>query len=153
MPYQRDPKSVARYYQAADVYIHAAHAEVWGLTVTEALACGTPVVATAVGGIPEQVHSLSHSATSPDQEAHGRTKATGILVRPRDPEAMAASVVALLTEDGLRDSLGNNAARDARQRFGVERQVDAYLSWYHDIVEEQKREGGCLAQPDSGEAI
>jgi glycosyltransferase involved in cell wall biosynthesis len=59
VPYQKDPETVARCYQAADVYVHAACAEVWGLTITEALACGTPVVATAVGGIPEQVKGLA----------------------------------------------------------------------------------------------
>src|SRR5437588_514516 len=59
--YQTDSRAVARYCQAADIYIHAARAEVWGLTITEALACGTPVVATAVGGIPEQVKGLDVS--------------------------------------------------------------------------------------------
>jgi glycosyltransferase involved in cell wall biosynthesis len=58
VPYQKDPAVVARYYQAADIYIHSARADTFPNTVLEALACGTPVVATAVGGIPEQVKSL-----------------------------------------------------------------------------------------------
>ncbi|HEX6437968.1 MAG TPA: glycosyltransferase, partial [Candidatus Binatia bacterium] len=53
--YQQDPEVVARYYQAADVYVHAARADTFPNTILEALACGTPVVATAVGGIPEQI--------------------------------------------------------------------------------------------------
>ena len=59
VPCERDPSSVARYYQAADVYVHAARVDTFPNSVIEALACGTPVVATAVGGIPEQVTSLT----------------------------------------------------------------------------------------------
>jgi glycosyltransferase involved in cell wall biosynthesis len=47
--------SLAECYQAADVYIHAARADTFPTTIIEALACGTPVVASAVGGIPEQI--------------------------------------------------------------------------------------------------
>ena len=46
------------------VCIHAARAEMSGRTITEALACGTPVVATAVGGIPKQVSASSRSRTT-----------------------------------------------------------------------------------------
>ena len=55
VPYQKDPEQVARYHQAADIYIHPARADTFPTTIIEALACGTPVVATAVGGIPEQI--------------------------------------------------------------------------------------------------
>src|SRR5690606_25400666 len=48
-----DPDDLVAYYRAADVYVHAAKAEAFGKSVTEAMACGLPVVATAVGGIPE----------------------------------------------------------------------------------------------------
>lgn len=49
VPYQRNPQAVARYDQAADVYVHAAEVDTFPNTVLEALASGTPVVATAVG--------------------------------------------------------------------------------------------------------
>lgn len=61
VPYQKDPNVVAHYYQAADVYVHAARADTFPNTVLEALACGTPVVASAVGGILEQVKGLNIS--------------------------------------------------------------------------------------------
>lgn len=57
VPFQKDPAVVARYYRAADLYVHMAQAETYPNTVMEALCCGTPVVATAVGGIAEQVDS------------------------------------------------------------------------------------------------
>src|SRR5262249_15995870 len=50
--YQSDPAKVAQFYRASDIYLHAAKTENFGLVVLESLACGLPVVATAVGGIP-----------------------------------------------------------------------------------------------------
>jgi len=119
LPYQEDARVVASYYQAADVYVHAARAENHSLTICEAMACGTPVVATRTGGIPEQVQN----------------GVTGLLTPPGDPEAMAASIRAILQEDSLRRELGENAARFASERFDVRRQVDEYLSWYREIHE------------------
>ncbi len=71
--YQNDPQVVARYYQAADVFIHAARADNFPTTILEALACGTPVVATAVGGIPEQIVDGETGFLVPpgDAQAHG----------------------------------------------------------------------------------
>jgi glycosyltransferase involved in cell wall biosynthesis len=119
VPYQKDPKVVARYYQAADVYVHAARADTFPNVVLEALACGTPVVATAVGGIPEQVEE----------------GVTGFLVPPGDAEAMAAAVVALLADEALRKRFGENAAQEARKRFDLDRQVSEYIEWYQGIIE------------------
>lgn len=115
--FQTEPRNVARCHHAADLYVHAANAEVWGRTITEALACGTPVVATAVGGIPEQV-----------------TENTGRLVPPNDPEALARAIANLLTDDTLRHRLADNAAREARARFDLQRQITAYLDWYQEIL-------------------
>jgi glycosyltransferase involved in cell wall biosynthesis len=135
--YQEDPAVVARYYQAADVYIHAARAEVWGLTITEALACGTPVVATAVGGIPEQVKALSVLSGVLSNRAWGRysiDEATGFLLPLGDKEGMAEGVQRLLKDDVLRHRLGANGAQDARSRFDLQRQAKAYLQWYEEIT-------------------
>lgn len=119
IPYQADPKAVARYYQAADIYIHAARAEVWGLTITEAMACGTPVVATAVGGIPEQIDD----------------NVSGFLTPPSDSKAMADKIIRLLTHRELRQQMGKQAAEIARKRFSLNRQVDDYLAWYQEILD------------------
>ena len=138
VPYQRDPQAVARYYQAADLYMHPARTDNFPSTVLEALACGTPVVATAVGGIPEQVKPLqvgtsncSNVSSFPRLE-----ETTGVLVPPGDAEAMAEAVFTLLKNDVLRSCLGNNAARDARERFDLEAQVEAYLEWYQNILKD-----------------
>jgi glycosyltransferase involved in cell wall biosynthesis len=117
LPFIRDTGKLARYYQAADLLIHASRTEAWGLTVTEALACGIPVVATAVGGIPEQV----------------RDGFNGILTPPEDPFAMAAGIRCLLDDDTGRERMGMHAAEDARARFDLEVQADQYLRYYRDV--------------------
>jgi glycosyltransferase involved in cell wall biosynthesis len=122
VPYRKDPKAVARYYQAADVYVHAARAEVWGLTITEALACGTPVVATAVGGIPEQVED----------------GITGFLTPPGDAYAIAARIRYLFDDEELRLKISFQAGEVARKRFDIERQAIDYMNWFEKIMNKLK---------------
>jgi glycosyltransferase involved in cell wall biosynthesis len=124
VPFQSNPQDVAAYCQAADIYIHAAREEPWGRSITEALACGTPVVATAVGGIPEQIK---------DGE-------TGFLVPKGDAEAMAVRLVCLAEDGELRRRLGKNASEDVKTRFDLERQTADYLKWYTEINERFKGE-------------
>ena len=79
----------------------------------EALACGTPVVASRVGGIPEQV-----------------SDGTGVLVEPGDPAALAAAIESLLADPERRARMGIAAAADARKRFSLDRQIADYLELY-----------------------
>ena len=118
VPYEKDPAKVPQFYQAADMYLHAAYADTFPNTVLEALACGTPAVATSVGGIPEQIE---------DGE-------TGFLTPPRDAEAMAARIEQLLADGALRQRMGAKAAEVARERFSLDRQVDEYLSFFSHIL-------------------
>jgi glycosyltransferase involved in cell wall biosynthesis len=132
VPYQRDPKVVAGYYQAADVLVHAARADNFPNTVLESLACGTPVVATAVGGIPEQVKGLRGTGYALNKYEIDR--ATGVLAPPGDAESLASAVMALLSDGRLCSQLGENATHDARQRFDLNLQVETYLNWYQEIL-------------------
>ena len=137
VPYQKDRKIVARYFQAADLYVHAARAEVCPLTIVEALACGTPVVATGVGGIPEQVKGLELSQFSvwnSGLNRYGGNEATGVLVPGGDAQAMAVGIEQLLSDNSLRHRLGENAALDAAKRFDLQGQADGFLAWYREIV-------------------
>jgi glycosyltransferase involved in cell wall biosynthesis len=116
--YQKDLMKVAQFYQAADLYLHAARADTFPNVVLESLACGTPVVATAVGGIPEQIED----------------GITGFLTPPADPEAMAARIEQILADSELRQGMGAKAAEDAHKRFSLDRQVEEHLVWFADIV-------------------
>lgn len=115
--FERDSERMALYYQAANIYAMPALVESFGKTITEAMACGTPVVATAVGGIPEQITDGS----------------TGYLVPMSDVGAMAEAVQHLLGDEDLSKSMGSAAAEHARRNFGLDRQVDSFLSWYSEV--------------------
>jgi len=139
VPYQKDSSTVASYYQAADLYTHAALTDTFPNTVLEALACGSPIVATAVGGVVEQVKGLRIPDTPLQDPALNKflmDEATGLLVPARDADSMAAGIERLLKNESLRAQLGANAARDARDRFDLQRQADQYLAWYQDIIDE-----------------
>jgi glycosyltransferase involved in cell wall biosynthesis len=135
IPYEKNPKVVAQYYQAADLYVHSSRIDTFPCAVLEALACGITVVATDVGGIPEQIKGLqgldidcSHS------NRYGSNDATGVLVPSGNAEAMAESVRRLLSDDPLRWQMSKNASKDARERFNIEQQAERYLEWYAQLA-------------------
>jgi glycosyltransferase involved in cell wall biosynthesis len=135
VPFLDDAATVARYLQAADVYLHASKADTFPTGVIEAMACGTPVVATVTGGIPEQ---LQPALTIPSRDGvpdAGVTNAAGILVAPGDSAAMAMATASLLDDAPLRDSIGRNAAARAAAHYDRERQCDTYLEWYRAILD------------------
>jgi glycosyltransferase involved in cell wall biosynthesis len=80
-------------YASADVLVLASRAETYGMVVTEALARGLPVIATAVGGLPE---ALGHA---------GEGSRPGLLVPPGDPERFAVALRCWLTDAELRQRL------------------------------------------------
>jgi glycosyltransferase involved in cell wall biosynthesis len=130
VPYQSDQRALARYYRSADVYLHAAHADTFPTSVLEALACGTPVVATAVGGIPEQV----------------RDGETGLLTPRGSPDAMASAAARLLQDADLRHAMSCAAVADARARFGLRRMLGDYLSLYERAIEEFRSRATAVPQ-------
>ncbi|MFM8871253.1 MAG: glycosyltransferase [Actinomycetota bacterium] len=90
---------LSTYYRAADVVLVPSRSESFGLVALEAAACGTPVVANAVGGLLTIVE-------------HGRT---GYLVADRDPDVFACHVTDLVNQPVLARTLGINAAERARR--------------------------------------
>ncbi|MFA5909892.1 MAG: glycosyltransferase [Vicinamibacterales bacterium] len=145
VPVVGDPRVMAQYYQSADLYLHAARADTFPLAVLEAMACGTPVVATAVGGIPEQIRPAAIEAVRAGRR-DGIGDATGMLVPPAGAVEMTDAVEALLDCEPVRVRLGENAARDVASRFTLDRQVEAYLAWYRDLL-------GARAEAERGVGI
>lgn len=119
--FQREPNIVAKYYQACDIYLHAARSENFPNTILEALACGKPVIATSVGGIPEQIN-------------HNET---GFLIPPGDYKAMAARISQLLMDEDLRSVMSNQASDAAIHKYNQVNQVTTYLNWYEEILSRQ----------------
>jgi glycosyltransferase involved in cell wall biosynthesis len=127
VPYEQDPRRLAMYYRASDIFLHCARAATSPLSILEALACGTPAVAREVGGIGEQIRSVDLP-----------TAATGILVRQPDPWLLARAALTLLDDEDLNRKLGENATRDAHARFDRVAHVTAYLDWYRTIIDHWK---------------
>ena len=117
--------------------MHAANvdADTFPRAILESLACGTPAVATAVCGIPEQIKGLRlQTSETLDVTCYDASESTGILVPHGDAEVMADGIRRLLTDDALRLRLGENAAKDAAMRFDLRRQVNDYLQWYRQVL-------------------
>jgi glycosyltransferase involved in cell wall biosynthesis len=154
VPYTTDATVVARYCQAADIYLHAARAETFPLAVLEALACGTAVVATAVGGIPEQIKPLASCPGRGSAAFDGLNdqQATGVLVPPGGAEAMAYAIESLMDDEVLRRRLGENAAADARRRFDLKREADDYLAWYVDLLGRRETPRPATAEESTADA-
>jgi D-inositol-3-phosphate glycosyltransferase len=90
----RDQDTLQYYYSAAEMVVMPSDYESFGMVALEAMACGTPVIASNVGGLSFLVR-------------HGRT---GYRVPARDPKALAAKITRLLTNEGLRRRIGQRAA-------------------------------------------
>ncbi|WP_407676372.1 glycosyltransferase family 4 protein [Plantactinospora alkalitolerans] len=97
----RTGPELAASYAAADLLILPSHSETYGMVVTEALACGIPVLSTQVDGIPEAV------GRAPDGSV------PGLLVPAADPVTLARALRRWLTEPDLRSRL-RRAARERR---------------------------------------
>ena len=115
MGFISDTAAMADAYRAADVFWHAAKAEAFGKTVTEAMACGTPVVASAVGGITEQVI---------DGECGFLASSADVFVRH--------TLDILDFKEYERMSM---AAAERGAQFSLERQASTFLSWYQTLAD------------------
>lgn len=117
VPYMQLPAMLADYYRAADVFVHTARAEAFGKTITEAMACATPVAATNIGGIPEQV-------------LPGKT---GLLAEPENAEAMTAAVLRILEmPPGEKARMDRDAASQG-EKYTRHCQGEQLLGWYREI--------------------
>lgn len=105
-------------HKGFDIFVMSSVTEGLGTSLLDAMACGKPIVATTAGGMPEVVED----------------GATGLLVPPRDHQAMAAAIVTLLTSPDLRDRMGAAGLARVRARFSVERMVQDTLEIYRRVA-------------------
>jgi glycosyltransferase involved in cell wall biosynthesis len=110
-----DDAMLRDYYAAADVVWHPSRADTSSMVALEAFACGTPVIASTVGGVPEVIRSL------------------GILIPPENPTALANATRSFFTDraicSGLRDSLSNHSPMN-----DFERMITQHERYYDRII-------------------
>jgi glycosyltransferase involved in cell wall biosynthesis len=108
-------RDVAPFMRAADCMIcPSLWAEAAGLVNIEALACGLPVVASRIGGIPEHVDD-------------GRT---GVLFTPGDHRELARALASLMGDRDALIAMGSAARAAALDRFSIQNRMDMYLDYY-----------------------
>lgn len=115
-----DVDDPAPFLDRAQVFVLSTLSEGLPMAVLEAMAAGLPVVASAVGGIPEVV-------------AHGET---GMLVFPRDPLSLAAALKELTGDQDRAARLGDAGRRAIVARFGIDGFRAAHLTLYETLMRE-----------------
>ena len=101
-----------------DIFVLPSLSEACSNSLLEAMATGRPIVATRVGGTPALVED----------------EATGLLVPPADPAALAKAVIRLIEEPALAARLAARAQQRARAEFGIDRMLERIEGLYHQAL-------------------
>jgi glycosyltransferase involved in cell wall biosynthesis len=112
------PEEMAEVVAALDVVVSASEYEGFGLTMAEAMACGVPVVATAVGGVADVVDN----------------GVTGLLVALGDDASLAGAIGRLRDDGARRLEMGRAGAVRARSHFGPDRLANAFTECYRELA-------------------
>ncbi len=114
--YGDEPKVQA--YSAADLFVVPSRHENQGLVPIECIACGTPVVAFAVGGLPEVV----------------RDGVSGRLAEPENAQSLRTKIAQLLTNPGLRQTLSQRCRKLAVDEFDISLHAKRYIDLYEQLI-------------------
>ncbi|MGB8061731.1 MAG: glycosyltransferase [Candidatus Sulfotelmatobacter sp.] len=106
-------------YSAADVFVSPAREEAFGQVNLESIACGTPVVAFKVGGIPDVV----------------RPGKTGLLAAPEDVRSLREAMETILADRPLRDTMSQECRQVALREYTLELQAGRYKHLYEELIQ------------------
>ena len=123
IPFIDNQQSMAEYYAAVDLFVSPTLTEVFGLTICEAMASGTPVVAFAVGGIPEVI-------------IH---KENGYLVERGNIGELIRGMSYFLGDEEIRQRAGKAARLRVIEVFSDKRMVAEYIRLYEEIVKSNQK--------------
>ena len=125
-------RDVAQLLRALDVFVLPSVSEGMPVTILEAMNAATPVIATRVGGVPELVD---------DGE-------TGLLVPPRDPEALGAAILHLLESPRLRADMGRRGRERVACHFSAERMVTSTDQLFRRLLSAKSGTASTLGASD-----
>ena len=126
---KRDQDTLPYYYSAAEVLVMPSHYESFGMVALEAMACGTPVVASQVGGLAFLVQD----------------GVTGYVVPADDPEALGERLTRLIEDAELRRTMAAKAAAYA-QDYAWERITDKMLALYAEVLNQEGKDRASYRQ-------
>ena len=110
--------NVLPYLQKASCFVLPSRSEGMPNVILEAMACGLPIIATLVGGIPDII-------------TDGRN---GLLIPPDDVPALSLALAKLLADRNLANRLGKQAGMDAEEHFSIDKVADVYFALYHGLT-------------------
>ena len=111
-------KEVPYYYAMSDIVVVPSLQEAFGLVVSEALACGKPVIGTKVGGIPDQIIDGYN----------------GFLVKPKDPKEIAEKILWLVEHPEEAKQMGINGRKIVEEKFNLEKRIDRLIEVYEKVI-------------------
>lgn len=116
---QPQSPELIRLFRAADIFVLPTRGDCLPQVIAEAMACGLPVVSTAVGAIPELV----------------RNGENGLIVQPGSPRELAAALRALVNDPQKREAMGRAGLQIARRDHDMARNNRSILAFMHELVE------------------
>jgi N-acetyl-alpha-D-glucosaminyl L-malate synthase BshA len=114
-----EQEDVRQYLSISDLFLLPSATESFGLAALEAMACSVPVVASAVGGLPEVIDD----------------GVNGFLHAPDDLEGMAASGIEILSDPEVAARMGADGRRTVHDRFCSDRIVPVYERFYEEVLQ------------------
>ena len=123
--YVHDNDRLAAIYSAADLFILPSLEDNLPNTVLEAMACGTPVIAFNIGGIPDMIEN----------------GVTGYMAPGFDTREMGAAILKLLFDEDKRKQMSLNCRQVLEQKFKLPDQAGHYLELFHDLLPDHNRNG------------
>jgi glycosyltransferase involved in cell wall biosynthesis len=123
------PETMAAAYAAADLFVSPTRGETFSLVLAEAMACGTPLVAFDVGGVPALV----------------RPGVTGYLARPEDAADLARGIAEVLDDETRRRVFGNNCRSIAVAEYSASSVIDRHLRLYEALAAENAAPAGVVS--------
>ena len=109
----QEKQKVAIVYQASDIYLHPSNADTYPNVILEAMSCGTPVFASNVGGIPEQI----------TDQTDGR-------ILPNQAETFASAIKEIIIDDEKCNNFAKQSLRKARKLFNESDMISKYQDWF-----------------------
>lgn len=110
-------RDMPSYYAASDIVVHPSYTEAMGRVILEAQACGKPLIANRVGGIPEAVNDES-----------------AILIEPKDSKLLSKNIITLLKDNELGKEMGKNGRRLVKEKFEFTNQERKLMDFYEKTV-------------------